>query len=174
MLGPLISETYLHGFHSIIKSMLRHKERLFLAQFSFLFFFGYNGNTQSVLCLSSAKLFVAIDVKKLLKITEFYPNDFIEVLVVALHHQVKNYVINVRSDPKFAKLKGLSDLCAKLVETNKCNTFAMVYKLLKLDLLLPVATASVEHIFSPMKVVKSNICNKMDDQWLNVCLVTYI
>jgi len=26
---------------------------------------------------------------------------------------------NVQSDPKFAKLEGLSDLCAKLVETNK-------------------------------------------------------
>jgi len=25
-----------------------------------------------------------------------------------------------------------------------------------------------------MKVVKSNICNKMDDQWLNDRLVTYI
>jgi len=34
--------------------------------------------------------------------TEFYPNDFIKVLEVALHHQIKNYVTNVRSDPKFA------------------------------------------------------------------------
>lgn len=25
-----------------------------------------------------------------------------------------------------------------------------------------------------MKVVKSQLCNKMDDQWLNDCLVTYI
>jgi len=65
---------------------------------------------------------------------------------------------------KFAKLKGLSDLCAKLVETNKCNTFAMIYKLLKLTLLLPVATASVEHDFSAIKIVKSNLCNKMGDQ----------
>ena len=93
---------------------------------------------------------------------------------MALRHQLKNYVTNVRSDPKFAKLKGLSDLCAKLVETNKCNTFAMIYKLLKLALLLPVETASVEHVFSPMKVVKSNLCNKMDDQWLNDRIVTYI
>ena len=83
---------------------------------------------------------------------------------VALRHQLKNYVTNVRSDPKLAKFKGLLDLCAKLVETNKCNTFVMVYKLLKLALLLSVATASVEHIFSAMKIVKSNLCNKMGDQ----------
>jgi len=74
---------------------------------------------------------------------EFYLNDFIEVLKVALRHQLKNYVTNVRSNLKFAKLKGLLNLCAKLVETNKCNTFVMVYKLLKLTLLLPVTTVSV-------------------------------
>jgi len=45
-------------------------------------------------------------------------------------------------------------------------------ELLKLALLLLVATASVEHVFSDMKVV--NLCNKMSDQWLDVCLVTYI
>jgi len=58
---------------------------------------------------------------------EFYPNDLIDVSEVALHHQLKNYITNVRFDPKFAKLKGFSDLCTKLVKTNKCNTFAMVY-----------------------------------------------
>jgi len=73
---------------------------------------------------------------------DFYPNDFIDVSEVSLCHQLMNYITNVQSDKKFAKLKGLSDLCAKLVKTNKCNTFAMVYKLLKLTLLLPVATAS--------------------------------
>ena len=58
---------------------------------------------------------------------EFYPNDLIDVSEVALHHQLKNYITNVRFDPKLCKLKRLSDLCAKLVETNKYNTFAMVY-----------------------------------------------
>jgi len=57
--------------------------------------------------LSPAKSFASFDVKKLLKMTEFYPNDFIEVLEVGLRHPLKNYVINVRSDLKFAKLKGL-------------------------------------------------------------------
>jgi len=50
----------------------------------------------------------------------------------------------------------------------------MVYKLLKLALLLPVATASIERVFSAMKVVKSKLSNKMDDKWLNDRLVTYI
>ena len=36
--------------------------------------------------------------------------------------------------------------CAKLVETNKCSIFAMIYKLLKLALLLLVANASVSNL----------------------------
>jgi len=39
---------------------------------------------------------------------------------------------------------------------------------------LPVATASVEYVFSAMKFVKSQLCNKMGDQWLNDPLVTFI
>ena len=37
-----------------------------------------------------------------------------------------------------------------------------------------MATASVEHVFSAMKYVKSQLSNKMGDQWLNDRLVTYI
>ncbi|KAK2438041.1 zinc finger MYM-type protein [Trifolium repens] len=84
-------------------------------------------------------------------------------------------VVNLyRADSNFAKLKGLPDLCAKLVETKKCNTFDIVYKLLKLALVLPVATASVERVFSAMNLVKGTLSNKMSDQWLNDRLVTYI
>jgi hypothetical protein len=43
------------------------------------------------------------------------------------------------------------------VETNKCNIFDMIYKLLKLNLILPTTTTSVK-VFFP--VVKSQICTK--------------
>jgi len=61
-------------------------------------------NFYSVSCLSPAKSFVAFDVKKLLRMAEFYPNDFIDFPEVALRIQLKNYVTNVRSDPKVVKL----------------------------------------------------------------------
>ena len=34
--------------------------------------------------------------------------------------------------------------------------------------------SSVEHVFSTMKVEKSNLCNKMEDLWLNDRFVTYV
>jgi hypothetical protein len=52
--------------------------------------------------------------------------------------------------------------------------YDMVYELLKLVLLLPVATTGVERVFSAMVLVKTKLRNKMGDSLLNDCLVTFI
>jgi len=44
----------------------------------------------------------------------------------------------------------------------------------KLALLLPVATATVERAFSAMKFIKNSLRNRMGDELMNNCLVTYI
>jgi hAT family C-terminal dimerisation region len=56
----------------------------------------------------------------------------------------------------------------------KYIVYPLVYKLLSLALILSVATASVERAFSAMNVVKEASRNRMRDQWLNNCFVTYI
>ena len=61
-----------------------------------------------------------------------------------------------------------------MVQTNKHITFPLVYQLLKLVLILPVATASVERIFSAMNVVKKKLRNKMGDQFMSDCLICYV
>jgi hypothetical protein len=60
------------------------------------------------------------------------------------------------------------------VETKRDKVYDMVYLLLKLVLMLPVATASVERTLSVMTIIKSKLRNKMCDNLLNDCLVTYI
>ena len=50
----------------------------------------------------------------------------------------------------------------------------MVYNLLKLVLLLPVTTTSVEKIFSALTFVKAKLRNKMGDSLLDECLNTFI
>ena len=49
-----------------------------------------------------------------------------------------------------------------------------MYLLLKLILILPVATASVERVFSAMSLVKNKLRNSMGDELLNHCLVKFI
>jgi hypothetical protein len=43
-----------------------------------------------------------------------------------------------------------------------------------LALTLPVATATVEKAFSAMKIIKTDLSNKMGDEWLNHRMVCYI
>uniref|UniRef100_A0A453RFG7 HAT C-terminal dimerisation domain-containing protein n=1 Tax=Aegilops tauschii subsp. strangulata TaxID=200361 RepID=A0A453RFG7_AEGTS len=57
-----------------------------------------------------------------------------------------------------------------LVEKNKHEQYYIVYKLLKLVLILPVATASVERVFSSMNYLKNKLRSKMGDDYLNNCL----
>jgi hypothetical protein len=52
--------------------------------------------------------------------------------------------------------------------------FPLVYHLIELALLVPVATATVERVFSAMKIIKTELRNKMTDGWLNDLMVCYI
>ena len=52
--------------------------------------------------------------------------------------------------------------------------YDMVYLLLKLILVLPVATASVERVFSALVIMKTKSRNKLGDSVLDDCLVTFI
>ena len=80
----------------------------------------------------------------------------------------------MRGDERFRKVKSLAELSIMIVETKKHTKYDIVYKLLKLVLILPVATASVERVFSSMNYVKNKLRNRMGDQYLNDCLVTFI
>ena len=58
-----------------------------------------------------------------------------------------------------------------MVKTKKNLIFPLVYMLIELSLLLPVATATVERVFSAMHIVKSRLRNRMGDKWINDSLV---
>ena len=65
-------------------------------------------------------------------------------------------------------MENLSEHSIKLVETKKHDRYKLVYLLLKLVLILPVATESVERVFSAMNHVKNKLRNSMGEQYLNV------
>jgi hypothetical protein len=58
---------------------------------------------------------------------------------------------------RFIKVKTLADLSIVIVKEKMQNRHGVVYKLLKLVLVLPVATASVERVFSAMNYVKNKL-----------------
>lgn len=60
-----------------------------------------------------------------------------------------------------SKTLGISDLSEKLVETRKHIVYPLVYRILKLVMILHVATTTVERFFSAMKIVKSRLRGRM-------------
>ena len=68
----------------------------------------------------------------------------------------------------------IGDLCSKMIHTRQNLLFPEVFRLLKLALVLPVATSSVERLFSTINFIKNKLTNKISNQWMNDCLVTYI
>jgi len=118
--------------------------------------------------------FAAFDKEKLVKLAGFYPNDFTSLELLHLPAQLNLYITDMRNDERFANVRSLAELSMKLVEHNKIGRHAIVYRLLKLVLVLPVATASVERVFSIMNYVKNKLRNKNGDQYLNDCLAIFI
>lgn len=133
-------------------------------------------NTELLICMaafSPLNSFAAFDKEKLIKLAGFYPNDFTSLELLHLPAQLNLYIIDMHNDERFANVRTLAELSVNLVETNKIGRYAAIYKLLKLVLVLPVATASVKKVFSVINYVKNELRNKIGDQYLNDCLVTF-
>ena len=90
----------------------------------------------------------------LIYLAQFYPAEFSNVEILSFDNQLKTYIVDLRSHDEFTSLKGINDLSTKLMETKKHIVYLLVYLLVKLALILPVSTASVERAFSTMKIVK--------------------
>jgi hypothetical protein len=52
--------------------------------------------------------------------------------------------------------------------------YSLVYKLLTLALILPVATSTVERVFSATSIVNDRLRNRMGDQWMNDSTIVYV
>ncbi|XP_062186668.1 uncharacterized protein LOC133890251 [Phragmites australis] len=134
-------------------------------------------NMELLSCMSAlnpANSFASFDVDKVRRLAEFYPNDISSTDLIRLEMQLDNYIDDMKRDDSFKGIDNLVQLSIKLVETKKHKVYDLVYLLLKLVLLLPVATASVERVFSAMSLVKSKLRNRMGDSLLDDCLVTFI
>ncbi|XP_074306005.1 uncharacterized protein LOC141641233 [Silene latifolia] len=115
-------------------------------------------------CLSPTNLFAYFNKKKL----------FSGVEKIGLGFQPDLFIKDLRNDPRFHHLKNIGEVLVKLIETNKHLSYSHVCLLLKFILILPVATTSVERVFSSMTFVKNKSRNKLGDKLLNYCLIPFI
>ena len=94
-----------------------------------------------------------------LLVENFYPQDFTDSVV---------------QDAEFKELKSLSELSQWLVRTRNSKHYKLIYRIVRLVLTFPVSTATTEWAFLAMKVVKTNLRNKMENDFLTDSLMLYI
>ena len=134
-------------------------------------------NMESLTCMAAlnpADSFASFDANKVHRLAEFYPNEFSSSDLLRLDLQLETFIDDMRKDELFKGINNLVDLSVKLVETKRDKVYHWVYLLIKLVLLLLVATASVERLFSAMTFIKKKLRNKMGDSLLDHCLMTFI
>ncbi|KAL9293255.1 hypothetical protein AtEden1_Chr3g0191051 [Arabidopsis thaliana] len=114
-------------------------------------------NSELLICMSSLSpidSFRQFDKSMLVRLTEFYPDDFSFVERRSLDHQLEIYLDNVKNDERFTDLKCLGDLARVMVETRK-------------------------HLSHPLmffcdEFVKTTLRNRIGDVFLSDCLVCFI
>ncbi|XP_071704888.1 uncharacterized protein [Rutidosis leptorrhynchoides] len=134
-------------------------------------------STELLSCMSTLNprgSFSMFDLEKLRRLCDLYPKDFTSADKFELEDELQIYHNSVQKDPKFKDLKGIADRARVMVETRKYISYPLLYRLLKLALVLPVATTTVERCFSAMKIVKSNLRNRISKEFLNACLICTI
>jgi hypothetical protein len=80
----------------------------------------------------------------------------------------------VKRNSSFLGCTELPKVAEIMVKTGMNKSYPLVYKLIELTLILPMATASVERVFSAMAVIKTDLRSKMGDDWMNHLVICYI
>ena len=107
-------------------------------------------------------------------VNNFYPQDFTDYDKQMLENKFYHFEHNVIRDPEFKKLNSLSELCQWLVRTGNLEHYKLVYRMLRLVLTLLVFIDTTKRTFLAMKVVKTNLQNKMENDFLKDSLMLYI
>jgi hypothetical protein len=109
-----------------------------------------------------------------MSLAKLYPSDFDYGELRDLRHHLCLYIADVRADDRFSNIQGIGDLSKTMVDTRKHICYPLVYRLLNLVLVLPVATATVERCFSAMKLVKTYLRNRLNDDSLSDKVICYV
>jgi hypothetical protein len=124
-------------------------------------------------CLDPRNSFSKFDVDKLVRLAEIYADDFTMADHLLLRNQLQTFILNIRRSVEFHGCGDVAKLAEKMVETGKNRTFPLVYRLIELTLILLVATESVERIFSAMNIIKTDLRNRVSNEWFNDLMICY-
>ncbi|KAH9751553.1 hypothetical protein KPL71_014337 [Citrus sinensis] len=122
--------------------------------------------------------FKSFDIDNICSLAEqFHPHDFTPNEVLTLRRELEYYKIDMLSHPRFQNITSLYELCRRFVETKKSQHYFLIDRLIHLVLTLPVSTATTERAFSAMKLIKTSLHSKMENEFFfffSDCMVIYV
>ena len=68
--------------------------------------------------------------------------------------------------PDFQNMSTISELCRELQISGKSNIYFLIDRLIRLVLTVPISTATTERAFLAMKLLKTRLRNRMEDEFL--------
>ncbi|KAJ1685343.1 hypothetical protein LUZ63_016733 [Rhynchospora breviuscula] len=124
--------------------------------------------------LNPRNSFSNFDVDRLVRLAEIYAEDFDIGEIALLPSQLRGFVGRVRRSQEFFGCTELPQVAEIMIKVGMDRSYPLVYRLIEMTLILPVATASVERVFSAMSIIKTDLRNKMGDEWLNDLMICYV
>ena len=87
---------------------------------------------------------------------------------------MQHYELDVIKHPNFQNMSTISKLCKGLKISGKSKIYFLIDRLIRLVLTLPVSTATTERAFLAMKLLKTRLRNRMEDEFLTDNMIVYI
>ncbi|XP_076886023.1 uncharacterized protein LOC143535733 [Bidens hawaiensis] len=139
----------------------------------------FNDQTMKLLNVSSTLVLKkdpkVIDVDQIcLLVEKYYPEDFMKQERIQLRVQLNSFNFHMPNNPKLSGASSIVDLCKGLANTQLHDEYYLLDRVIRLILTLPVSIATTERGFSPMKIFKNSLCNKIFDDYLANNLMIYI
>ena len=91
-----------------------------------------------------------------------------------MKHQLQHYELDVTKHLDFQNMGIISELCRGLEISGKSKFYHSIDRLIHLVVTLLVSTATTERAFSTMKLLKTRLCNRMEDELLADNMIVYI
>ena len=87
---------------------------------------------------------------------------------------MQHYELDVIKHLDFQNMSTISELCKGLKTLGKSKIYFLIDRLIRLVLTLSVSTATTKRAFSTIKLLKTRLRNRMEDELLADNMIVYI
>jgi hypothetical protein len=140
---------------------------------------GFNEKVMDLLSVSLNLIpksgFTSFQPSEICKLVEkYYSTNFNQQERIGLEYQLNHFVVEASRSDDLKRIATSAEFCQCLIDTGRHRVFHLVDRFLQLILTLPVSASSVERAFSALRIIKTRLRNKMEDDFLSNNTIVHI